>query len=254
MLDCYLDDSGTDPQNRVTTVAGYVAERDAWQAFEAQVEPIFANYGVDVLHAVDLHRTEGEFQNWPRVKKQSFVTELCAAMAPHVSLGLSMSVVKSTYAERAAESARKRTVTPYTFCNNVIIDWILRDIRIGRAANTEGVSFILETGNEHNAEAEINFNAVAKLHKLDGILRSISFVPKRHCRAIQMADLIAFYSRRHGVAMEKAPIQDRGNVTPTTMMNIIAGSVPTRAFVATDFENAESPWGGLPGAPREQLS
>jgi hypothetical protein len=63
-------------------------------------------------------------------------------------MGMSMSAVKAIYRDRAAErtAARKRTVTP---CFNVIIDWILRDIRIGRPAHAEGVALILECGHEN---------------------------------------------------------------------------------------------------------
>lgn len=36
-------------------------------------------------------------------------------------------------------------------------------------------------------------------------LRELHFIPKAACRAIQMADLFAFYSRRHGKQMFVAP-------------------------------------------------
>lgn len=161
-------------------------------------------------------------------------------MSHHLQLGVSMSAVKETYAMRAEESDWKRIVTPYTYCFNVLIDWLFRDTRVGCAANMEGVAFILECGHENNAEAEQCFHNVRELHKLDHVLRSISFVPKNHCRAIQIADLIAFYSRRHGVATERAPLEERGNISPGEMMNLLAGSIPIRSFVATDFgSNAE---------------
>jgi hypothetical protein len=237
VLVCYLDDSGKDPQNRITTIAGYAATDDQWASFEKEVEPIFAQYEVGILHAKDLHDTDGEFGGWTVLKKQAFIARLCRAMSPHVPLGMSMSVLKETYASRATESGCKRTATPYTFCSNVIIDWVLRDIRVGRIANIEGVAFILEAGHENNPEAEWNFYEMRRQHNLGVILRSISFVPKESCRAIQMADLFAFYSRRHGIAMERAPIEERAQMqrSPGTMLNIITESVPHRAYVATDF-------------------
>jgi hypothetical protein len=126
-------------------------------------------------------------------------------------------------------------VTPYTFCFQVIIDWLLRDVRVGRAVNAEGLAFILECGNEHNSEAAEQFQKVREMHSIENVLRSISFVPKDHSRAIQMADLLAFYSRRHGAALEVAPIDERADVSPGIMMNLLAGAVPIRPFVATDF-------------------
>jgi hypothetical protein len=238
VLVCYLDDSGKDPQNRITTIAGYAGTDTQWQLFETEAEPIFAEYGVKILHAKDLHHTHGEFQGWSVLKKQTFVAKLCRVLSEHALLGMSMSALKTTYKTRAAESDRKRTATPYTFCSNVIVDWVLRDIRTGRTAHAEGVAFILELGHENNAEAEQNFYAVREQHGLDGVLRSISFVPKEECRAIQMADLFAFYSRRHGGQMERAAPQERPQIqgTPGPMLNIITERLAHRAFVATDFD------------------
>jgi hypothetical protein len=37
---------------------------------------------------------------------------------------------------------------------------------------------------------------MAKMAVFEGTLRSISVIPKAHCRAIQLADFMVFYSRR----------------------------------------------------------
>lgn len=242
VLVCYLDDSGKDPQNSITTVAGYIAKDTAWQAFEDEVEHWFTEYGVKTLHAKELHDADGNFENWPILRKHAFVSRVCQARAPHLRMGLSMSVLKSTYKLRAEERGRKRTIRPYTFCFNVIIDWILRDIGIGHAANTEGVALILECGHENNPEAEKEFTAIRKLHNIGHILHSISFVPKDSCRAIQLADLLAFYSRRDGIAVYKARKKGRETYKIDMMMKIINENFPHRGFVATDFgHGAERP-------------
>ena len=235
MFVCYLDDSGKDPQSRITTLAGYVARDTGWEAFENAVEPWFEEFRVDVLHAKDLNDTHGDFKGWRVLKKHAFVSRVCQARNPHVLMGMSMSALKQQYRSRAAESDRKRTVTPYSFCMNVILDWLLLDYRIGGAAMSEGVALVLETGHENNPEAEQHFDAVRKEHGLEGILRSISFVPKESCRAIQLADLLAFYSRREGAAVEKARRLGRTAMPMDTMMRIIAEELPHRGFVATDF-------------------
>jgi hypothetical protein len=72
MLTCYLDDSGKDPQNSLTSVAGFVARDEQWAEFEAAVEPHFKEFNVRLLHSVDLYHTEGEFKGWPLLKKQFF--------------------------------------------------------------------------------------------------------------------------------------------------------------------------------------
>jgi hypothetical protein len=198
VLVCYLDDSGKDPQNPITTIAGYIARDTGWAGFEADVENWFTEFKVKVLHAKQLHDTDGDFMGWSVLRKQAFISRVCQARVPHLMMGLSMSALKGTYELRAEESSRKRTSRPYTFCFNVIIDWILRDIRVGHAANTEGVAFVLECGHENNPEAEREFHVLRKLHNIEHILHSISFVPNESSRAIQLADLFAFYSRRDG--------------------------------------------------------
>jgi hypothetical protein len=240
VLVCYLDDSGKNPQSRITTLAGFVADQEQWALFETAVEPLFGEYKVRILHAKEMENTKGDFAQWPVIRKQSFVSKLGRAMTPRVPLGVSMSALKDTYADRARESDRKRAITAYSFCFNAILDWILRDVRVGRLANTEGLSFILESGHENNAEAEQCFNNVRKQHNLENILGSIRFAGKESCRAIQMADLLAFYSRRHGAALEQGRAYDVADLTQQ-MMNIINGCVPIRAFVATDFENKAEP-------------
>jgi len=190
MLACYLDDSGKDAQNPITTIAGYVAAEEAWTKFEEEVEPIFAERNVSVLHAMDLHGTRGEFGDWTVLNKPAFVARIAQVASRHVSMG------------RAA--SERRTVTPYTFCFQVVCDWLLRDIRIARRVHTEGIKFYLEEGHENNGQAEVEFQYVREHFQLETVLHSIEFVSKSHCRAIQLADLLAYYSRRDGIAVLKS--------------------------------------------------
>jgi hypothetical protein len=242
VLVCYLDDSGKDPQNSITTIAGFVARSEEWEVFEREVEPIFDAYNVDILHSKQLHDTDGCFTGWTRMKKQTFVREVCDAMTTHVPLGLSMSAMKAAYRKRAAESSRHH-VTPYAFCFQAVFNWVLDDIRTGKDANTDGVAFILETGHEHNPDAERSFHIVRKKFGLENKLRSISFVGKEDCRAIQMADLLAFYTRRHGLLRGKSKNPDSREPEFWTgpMMNIISLAVPVRAYVAMDFLEGGQP-------------
>lgn len=241
VLTCYLDDSGKDPQNPVTTIAGYIARDESWRQFEEGVERWFEEYNVRILHAKDLHSTKGDFEDWSKLKKQAFVSRVCQSRNPHVMMGLTMSAVKSTYKMRAEKSNRKRTITPYTFCFNVILDWLLRDIFIGKAVHTEGVALVLEAGHENNGEAEERFYAIREQFDLGNVLSSISFVPKKNCRAIQLADLIAFYSRRDAVAQLKARTEGKEVFEVEVISRIIMEELNHRAFVALDFDNPDDP-------------
>lgn len=251
VLVCYLDDSGKDPQNRITNIAGYVAREEEWKAFESEVEPWFSEFNVKILHAKDLQNTDNEFKDWKVLRKQAFVARIYQAMRPHVPLGVACGAVKETYAERAKERQR-RTVTPYSFCFNVIVDWLLRDVRLGKEIHHDGLSFILECGHENNPEAQEQFYKIRTHYGLEKVLRSISFVPKDECRAIQTADLLAFYSRRHGAALEFIPEHERLSAPMEPIASVVVGSgIPHYTFVATDFDPnwRPSPFSENPGQP-----
>ena len=129
MFVCYLDDSGGDSENPITALAGYVAMEAAWTLFERNVEPVFKEFGVEVLHAVNLHNTKGDFKLWPRDKKEKFVSRVCEAMAPNVLLGISVSVDKEIYQARREESRAtgdgqtRQPILPIASASSVIGLW-----------------------------------------------------------------------------------------------------------------------------------
>lgn len=73
------------------------------------------------------------------------------------------------------------------------------------------------SGHKNNSEIEKRFHKASKSESYSGIARSITFASKHSCRAIQIADLSAFYSRRfsarsdqcnHKLAMSDEEIYD----------------------------------------------
>ena len=214
MLVCYLDDSGKDPQNPIITVAGYIARDDAWQAFASEVERLCTEKHVPVIHAKELHDTDGCFKDWTRLQKQAFVAKIGQASSRHLMMGLSMSALKGSYQEhamyRAGGSAPRRTVTSYTFCFQVIVDWILRDIRIGRAANTEGVALVLECGHENNPEAEKEFYYHDRPHSRLGWMCPAGYAAVRRSAALRSSDgsapRTAAITAQQGITDPQTPI------------------------------------------------
>jgi Protein of unknown function (DUF3800) len=237
VLVCYLDDSGKDPQSRITNLAGYIADEDNWKAFESEVEPWFAEFKVSILRGKNLHDTDGEFANWPVLRKQAFIARVYQVLSRHIPLGIGVAVVKETYEQWRRERGSQPTVSPYTFCFQIILDRILRNVLLGKRIRESGLSFVIESGHENNAEVEQKFHATREQHKdeLGSVLRSIRFVPKEHSRAIQVADLLSFYSRRYGAAIEAAPLEERNDIRPAQMINIMTERIPHSTFVATDF-------------------
>jgi hypothetical protein len=160
-------------------------------------------------------------------------------------MGFSMSAAKSTYELRAGESNRTRTVTPYTFCFNIILDRILRDISagLGKAAYEQGLILKLEDGHRNRVEAREQFTDIRTSHGLETILVDLKFVPKASSRAIQLAYLLAFFSRRNAIASIKALAEGAEQFPFGTIDKVIVEGLPHWAFVARDFD---SPIDGMP--------
>jgi len=218
-----------------------LASEEAWAELEKEVEPNFVERHVSILHAVELHNTRGEFKGWSVLSKEAFVARIAQVASKHVSFGVSMSAEKGNYKDHAVYriDTSRQTVAPYTFCFQVIVDWLLRDIRIGKRVHEEGIKFLLEEGHDNNAQAKKEFHWVREHYKLENVLHSIDFAKKNSCRAIQLADLIAFYSRRDGVDLLKSKQPGAPEYKMDQMIKILCEKIIHRGFVASGFSDRE---------------
>ncbi|THG38685.1 hypothetical protein [Sphingomonas olei] len=64
MLSIYLDDSDADT-GAVMTIAGYLAEQDAWTRFEAHAEEVCHAFDVNVIHCREFEKNKGCFKAGP---------------------------------------------------------------------------------------------------------------------------------------------------------------------------------------------
>ncbi|MGB8605175.1 DUF3800 domain-containing protein [Bradyrhizobium sp.] len=195
MFQCYLDDSGTSGLP-IVTLAGFAASKDNWEELEPRLDDVLNGYGVPVFHAKEFHDTKPPFKNWKRLKKRSFADELFATSHGQI-YGLSTTINRKDFELAKKQQGGWDRMSAIGVCFSAIMTRIVTDPYIGIAVKTHGVSFLVESGNRNNAEIEQFFNRMAQHPTFEGALRSISFVSKDSCRAIQLADFFAFYSRRH---------------------------------------------------------
>lgn len=104
------------------------------------------------------------------------------------------------------------------------------DSQIGRVLLDEGVAFLVETGNKNNDELERFFAKMSKFENWRGCLRSLSFISKTNCRAIQIADFLAFYSRRH--MREHDRFSGKFSLPMSAYLEIMQRHVPIRQWGA----------------------
>jgi hypothetical protein len=236
VLVCYLDDSGTHKQAPFVTIAGYVAFLEAWEAFEKQALPYLHENNVACLHAKDFYSTNGDFENWKVDQKANFLDGLYKLFRPRVQMGVSMSCLKSQYLARKAESGLGKNQSAYGFAFAAAMNAILRDDTLGRIARWEGISFVLEDGNKNNSGIIESYYRIKKQYEAE-FLGSISVVSKMQCAAIQMADLMAFFTRRQTEAMEA---NNREPIEFDRYLKIMRRGIRDVGHAITDFQ--EPPW------------
>lgn len=235
MLRFYLDDSGTDAEAPIVTMGGYLTSVEGWERFETLANPILDAEGIGCLHAVDFHHGRGDFKNWDGVRKGSLVTRLYNAMAEVKAIGITFSALKQTYNDRRAELHVNHQISAYGFCFGGIINALARK-DLGRGALKEhGCAILIEGGNQHDGDLTRAFAGLSKKYEIfRQMFPEFGFVSKQSCRAIQMADFLAYHDRRQIMGAERKG--SHPDLPPDAPAMIIAKQLVKHGqIVATDF-------------------
>jgi len=195
MMVYYLDDSGTDKQSPVLTMAGYVGLQPHWAAFEQSAAKIFTAYNVTSLHAVDFNATKNQFEGWPRTRKEAFIANLLWELKKAAPFGVMASITKTAYAK--AKSVGEHTQqSPYGHCFGNVLDAIMWSNHMKFAASKgASLSFAVERGNKNDRDVVRVFNKAKwdpRNLGAEKVLRSVEFADKNSSIALQMADFLAF--------------------------------------------------------------
>jgi len=195
VFQCYLDDSGTSGLP-IVTLGGFVAHMSHWERLEPLVDAIMIREGIDVFHAKQFQDTDTPFKGWEKRRKLEFADTVFSTCQGSLQ-GIAIAIGRESF-----EQGRKRNPKQFSrssvmgSCFVAIMIKLITHLQLGPVIKEHGISFLLESGNVNNSEIEKRFGELAKMPVFEGALRSISFIPKSHCRAIQLADFFVFYSRR----------------------------------------------------------
>lgn len=194
VMACYLDDSDT-VGSSVATIAGYIASAENWKRLEDHLDEVCKRYGVGILHAKEFHDTKGDFKNWSALKKMRFIDDLYAN-AKLITFGISSSCSKAWSEIKKQHKAHAQTSLYRLMFSNVVLTLTFNN-PLAAHIRGQGISFLVESGHNNNADIEQYFHKVRTQKNYEGCLKSLSFVSKDSSRAIQLADFLAFHSRRH---------------------------------------------------------
>lgn len=204
VLACYLDDSDAQT-SKALTIAGYVAYQDGWLRFENEAERICEKYSVELIRGRQIDGRKDCFKGWSHPRCERFLGELGSALVGNVLFGISRSIGKEHYKVRRRQlmqldKMRKRTfssLSAFGFCfGSLILDLRMNEnYGLTEEVQRNGIAFMLEAGSANNPDI-FRYIADERRHGNINVNVTATEVDKRSCRAIQMADLYAFYSRR----------------------------------------------------------
>lgn len=240
MLTCYLDDSGTDKESPIVTIAGYVGMTARWNTFEQRAKTILDQFGVAEIHGKEFNDTKGNFKNWKRKKKERFSSALFSELQKSASYGLALSISRTAFEKAKSLKQEDGRESAYGHCFREVIDRVMRSALMRTMAANHGgtIQFVVEAGNKNDADLKRIFNHIKISHgfNVENVLESISFEEKNSSIALQMADFFAFHTRRYAVQCERA----KKYLPKTKIHEILTNVIPTATSLQhTYYTNEE---------------
>lgn len=198
VLECYLDDSNNSSGPSLG-IAGFLSHVDYWEALERAVEPILSGYNVSLLRGKDFHNGHNDFKNWDGPKKRQFVDDLFSVAGRYIICGINSTINKGYYKKLKAQDRTLSNLSPLGAAfASAVTALAAKDIPNHPAFHpVERLSFVVESGNNSNNNLPKYFHWLKKNWGFPGVpLGDLRFVEKRDCRAVQLADFLAFHGRR----------------------------------------------------------
>ena len=184
----------------------------------------------------DIFSSKGEYKDpekWTIARKTKLISDLNSRLASRVGLAVIFGTLKHQYELRS--KGRTRIQSSFGFCFEMLIHALLDYQGFQNVVQHQDVniSFMIEEGNSNNAEILQRYQRLKRDHgeKLP-FFAGMDFAKKNSSIAIQMADLLAFFSRRHAEAMEH---NDRQEIQNSQYFAALIENITCIGRVSTDF-------------------
>lgn len=239
VLICYLDDSGTG-EEPILNMSGYIAPDNQWQNFEKAARKIFDDFDITELHAKEFHDTKDQFRGWPKRRKAALVLRLYTELRLNRVLGIDVGILREAYDRARHELGHMPNELRYGSCFRQIVEYIMQSgmMKYFAARHKATLSFVVEAGNRNDADILRVFDLLKFNPNHRGVtevMKSVTFANKGSSIALQMADFLAFHSRRYKSRCELA----KDYVPMTDLETMIFKGVDTKTTLNFEYRTNE---------------
>lgn len=147
MLNCYIDDSGSDPKSKhrgpVFVLAGYVSSVDRWKIFSDDWSVALRNGPkcLEYFKAAEAESLKEQFRGWNAPDRDAKTYELANIILNNAWFGVSSILVWSAY-EAIQQQYPQHRMNPYIILFYSVIRTVVQ--RLKQAQSTEKVEFIFD--------------------------------------------------------------------------------------------------------------
>jgi hypothetical protein len=213
MLACF-DESMVDERLPLTTVSGYLFEKQNYLAFDAAMRAMLRKYRLCYFRMSECLAESGQFKKYrttPQVEEVE--REVIRLIRRHAVLGVGASVSESLFNLLQPRHSEVLMGGPYT----MLCQWCLAEMGKWAKENKlqREIAYFFEAGCEHQSEANARLNRISLEPKLKRQYRyaSHSIVDKMRMRGLQAADMLAWFLRREsedrGASLAGRPKRER---------------------------------------------
>jgi hypothetical protein len=240
VISCYLDDSGTTADSAHLTIAGYIAHPADWALFEKESNDLFAKEGVrEPFHGTEFFHRQKQFKGWDFYGQTAFAFDWFGIAAKHVKHGITIALPRKKFSDFKKETGLEPSLSIYGQAFKSLIRKMLERRNLSDVIRVGGISFFVEAGNNNNDEILHWFNRMRAHEDNATYFKSLTFLTKDACYAIQLADYLAFFSRRFANEYTGQGIKEMHQ-----LLDIAKEKVDTIGLLADGFMRKEDWEGG----------
>jgi len=177
-------------------MGGFVADARQWRKYEKRAGRLFARYRVQVYHAIDVRRGDGDFKGWTVDRKIKFLDEFQHVINDTLQSGVVAFVRDDDYKYYAGLDWPKkvRSDSKYTIMFRACLSQIVDVVGHIPMATEPRLHVVLEDGHKNAEDARRNYHWVRDRlpHQAGRALAGLTFSNKKDCLPLAAADHFSY--------------------------------------------------------------